>query len=94
MKNPIESFENRGTVYTRNGAIIVWTDWRREGYSYQATLTYRNLCGFDGEIKMRYGFFTYHLIRWIHGEQVMREMIFDRIDKLQTELTVRKVRGE
>lgn len=53
--------------------------WHRKGYFYVAQANY--IRGqYKGTITRKLGFVTYHLIRRIHGDQVLRDMAL-RIDQ-------------
>lgn len=53
--------------------------WHRKGYFYVAQVNYVTP-QYKGTITRKLGFVTYHLIRRIHGDQVLRDMAL-RIDK-------------
>lgn len=48
--------------------------WKREGYFYVARIDYRRPNGGRGEIVKSLGFFSYHLIRLIHGDEMLVQM--------------------
>ena len=51
--------------------------WRREGFFYVARVAvYRNNVLW-GDVERRLDFFSFHLIRWIHGEEKLRAMAYN-----------------
>lgn len=68
-----------------NAVVISWTPYRRVGTSYQSTIQYSHN-GVKHTIVRKFGFFTYHLVKYIHGEQVFHEMITERIEQAKREI--------
>ena len=52
---------------------IVHNPWKRRGFSYVASET-RKAGPYLYTATKRLGFFSYHLIRWYHGEAKLIEM--------------------
>lgn len=50
--------------------------WQRKGYYYYAYI-YINTRTASGTITKRLGFFTYHLIRFIYGDDALKDMAMD-----------------
>lgn len=65
--------------------VISYTDYKREGLSYVATITYGTRY-FRGSITLKLDFITYHVLGLIHGDQVYTNMISDRIERLKSEI--------
>lgn len=65
--------------------VITYSDWHRKGLKYQYVLTY-NAPHMNGQVTVYWGIFTHHLVKWIHGKEAMKKMIFDRIKELEREV--------
>lgn len=60
--------------------------YTRKGIEYKAYIVYEY--GYvKGRVTLSYGFFSYHLIKWIHGEETMKSFIVQRVDQLKKELS-------
>jgi hypothetical protein len=55
--------------------------WRQEGFFYVARLELTRICT-DGRyraahMERKLDFVSYHLIKWIHGEQKLIDMVYN-----------------
>lgn len=60
---------------------IKHTDWYRKGFSYRFEINYTN-CTYVAS----YNLITYYIIKWIHGQEVLRKMILDKVKSLSIDI--------
>lgn len=66
---------------------IMYAPYKRSGLTYKCVIQY-TIDGRTSEIIGSLDFISYHLIKYLYGEEFFEEMALNRIDKLKQELGI------